>query len=121
MTMELERVIGAARATQLVRDYQARLKAQDLLEDTAALRVAVQAFASGNVYVLAAPGQVWTSTTENTRPQEITIKEIDTSSNEGPVAIYLQASGAFRTITLNALDTLYRLEDWPSTQAAEPE
>ncbi|WP_037599757.1 hypothetical protein [Streptacidiphilus rugosus] len=113
---DLERVIGPRQLARLVRGYRNRLTCLDLLHPDAADRLAAYAYGTGNVYVVAAPGQVWETVSENVSPERITVREIDNCPARGPVAIYDHGAATDASIPLNALDTLYQLVAWPSDQ-----
>jgi hypothetical protein len=121
VSAQLRRVIGCAREAELVTRYAERIATADQLPEPTAMKLACYAYQTENIYVLAAPGQVWESVSEAAHPRRIEIREVGHSTAQGPVARYqAHPSGVLATIALNSLDTLYRLTDWPTERMSDP-
>ncbi len=117
MISRIDRVVGGLRAARLINAYRARLRDQDLLPDRAALSVACSAYANGCVYVVAAPGQVWSRISDDKDdPEQLQINEIDYTLLHGHSAICQELSGTVLRMPLDELDARFSLERWPELE-----
>ena len=115
MSCRIDLVLGAVRAAELINEYRSRLRAEDLLPDRAALAIACEAYADACVYVLAAPGQIWTCMRKPTLdPPELQIAVVNFDPILGAFAEYHHACGADERIPLDRLAADYALTYWPA-------
>ncbi|MFK0229965.1 hypothetical protein ACIQUL_29835 [Streptomyces sp. NPDC090303] len=114
MGFRIDLAVGGLRAAQLINAYRARLRELDLLDDEAALRAACAAYAEGVVYVVAAPGQIWTDTRHRCgRPKEVRIVTVHFCASRGHLARCCDAYGVLSDVPLGTLATDFTLTRWP--------
>ncbi|WP_405497482.1 hypothetical protein [Streptomyces sp. NBC_00096] len=129
MSSRIDLVVGGVRAAELVKEYQGRLEAMDLLDPQAALEVACYAYATGCVHLLAAPGQVWAraeakddaedDAVQYTAPEELHLIELE-NSELGHFALCREPCGIVTRLPLEELGSGYTLARWPQKCAADP-
>jgi hypothetical protein len=113
MIPRIDLIIGGVRAAELINQYRSRLREQDMLPDGAALKVACSAFADGNAYVLAAPGQVWEEIPgDSLHPNQVIIAKIEILPGLGHCATGSEPCGVDRHVPLDELDAHYALVRW---------
>lgn len=119
MIRRIDRIVGGIRAAELINQYRKRLREQDALPDAAALAIACESYASGYIYVVAAPGQVWNrleDADENADPddpRQIEVMDIDFVAGLGHCALYENVCGTVDRIALDQLDERFILAFWP--------
>ncbi|MFJ7209265.1 hypothetical protein ACIQWR_37745 [Streptomyces sp. NPDC098789] len=116
MTFRIDRVVGSEGAAALINRYRAQLREQDLLPDRAALAIACEAYADGNIYVVAHPGQVWIRRTEDDgEPQFLRIVTVSNTSAVGYTALCQEPLGIFHMLPLQELAEAFVLTEWPAS------
>ncbi|MFE3762325.1 hypothetical protein ACFXPI_11230 [Streptomyces sp. NPDC059104] len=114
MGFRIDRVVGAEGAAALINRYRAELREQDLLPDKVALAIACEAYADGNVYVVARPGQVWIRRTEDeTEPRLLRIVSVTSAGAGGHTAFCQEPLGIFHIVPLSRLGEEFVLTEWP--------
>ncbi|MFF0220515.1 hypothetical protein [Streptomyces vinaceus] len=114
----IDAIVGPYRAAELVNEYRQRLQSEDGLSEKAALAVACTAYAYNDVYVLAAPGQVWESAAPDGagRSERIFITEKFYESASGHCVRVLTACGIGELVPLDRLAEHYYLYSWTEEQ-----
>jgi hypothetical protein len=117
MVFRIDLAVGSVRAAQLINSYRTRLKEADLLDDDAALRVACSAYADGNIYVVAAPGQIWTSTKKKfgKNSRQIQVAALSFTAH-GHFARCADEYGMLLDIPLDVMAEDFTLTRWPAEQ-----
>ncbi|MER7578089.1 hypothetical protein [Streptomyces sp. NPDC126514] len=109
-----DRVVGSVRAAELINSYRKRLEREDLLTTQAALHVACIAYATGNIYTVIAPGQIWElMDADETFPAELTVVWVEEDCRLGKDAMCREGGGTLVRTSLTVLDESYRLVAWP--------
>ncbi|MFF4369367.1 hypothetical protein [Streptomyces sp. NPDC001594] len=115
MTFRIDRVVGAQGAAELIDQYRADLREQDLLPDATALSIARQAYADGYVYRVARAGQIWTGRGYSpTDPPELRIVSVGNTTLGGYTALCQEPLGLFHVVPLGELARDFDLTEWPA-------
>ncbi|WP_406191654.1 MULTISPECIES: hypothetical protein [unclassified Streptomyces] len=119
MISRFDLVVGSVRAAELINSYRERLEREDLLSNQTALNVACIAYATGNIYTVIAPGQIWEliDAADETFPAELTVVGVEEDCRHGKAAVCRDRGGTLVRTSLTVLDEKYRLVAWP--RAAE--
>lgn len=119
MTQNIGTIVGPFRAAELVNSYRRRLQEADLLSEKAALSAACTAYAFQNVYVVAAPGQIWESSIPDSigEKDRLAIMEISHDDGLGHRAMCRKLCGIMELIPLHQLAENYKIVSWPDHSA----